>query len=84
MAHILEHMSLGGSKKYTSRDPFFKMHSRSVSTFMNAMTCICIFKKDPQHTCYPFSTTNDIDFSNLAEVYIDSVYNPLLRELVFM
>lgn len=37
--HILEHTVLCGSQKYPVRDPFFKMLNRSLSTFMNAMTC---------------------------------------------
>ena len=36
--HILEHLSLCGSTKYPVRDPFFKMLTRSLSTFMNAFT----------------------------------------------
>jgi Zn-dependent M16 (insulinase) family peptidase len=36
--HILEHTVLCGSEKYPCRDPFFKMLTRSLSTFMNAMT----------------------------------------------
>jgi hypothetical protein len=36
--HILEHLSLCGSAKYPVRDPFFKMLTRSLSTFMNAFT----------------------------------------------
>ncbi len=37
VAHILEHVTLCGSKKYRVRDPFMKMLSRSLAT-MNAMT----------------------------------------------
>ena len=29
---------------------------------------------------YPFSTENKIDYYNLADVYMDAVFNPLLRE----
>lgn len=36
--HILEHTVLCGSEKYPCRDPFFKMLTRSLSTFMNAFT----------------------------------------------
>lgn len=36
--HILEHLSLCGSTKYPVRDPFFKMLTRSLATFMNAFT----------------------------------------------
>lgn len=45
--HILEHVVLCGSEKYQIRDPFFKMLTRSLSTFMNAFTgqywfCMCV------------------------------------------
>lgn len=72
VAHILEHMVLCGSKNYPVRDPFFKMSLRSVSTFMNAMTF-------PDHTTYPFSSVNKKDFSNLMSIYLDCVFNPLLK-----
>lgn len=38
IAHILEHTTLCGSKKYPVRDPFFNMLKRSVNTYMNAWT----------------------------------------------
>ena len=36
--HILEHTALCGSERFPIRDPFFKMLTRSLSTFMNAFT----------------------------------------------
>ncbi|KAF2454836.1 Metalloenzyme, LuxS/M16 peptidase-like protein [Lineolata rhizophorae] len=71
--HILEHTTLCGSKKYPVRDPFFKMLPRSLSNFMNAFT-------SPDHTTYPFSTTNPQDFKNLMSVYLDATLCPLLKE----
>ena len=38
VAHILEHTALCGSRRYPVRDPFFKMLTRSLATFMNAFT----------------------------------------------
>ena len=38
VAHILEHLSLCGSDRYPCRDPFMKMLSRSLATYMNAST----------------------------------------------
>ncbi|KAJ3327855.1 Presequence protease, mitochondrial [Blyttiomyces sp. JEL0837] len=70
--HILEHTTLCGSQKFPVRDPFFKMLNRSMATFMNAMTGSDV-------TMYPFSTENQVDFDNLFEVYMDSVFRPLLR-----
>ena len=53
VAHILEHTTLCGSKKYPIRDPFFNMLRRSLSTFMNAMT-------SADFTCYPFAMKNKV------------------------
>ncbi|XP_017079820.2 presequence protease, mitochondrial [Drosophila eugracilis] len=77
LSHILEHLSLCGSKKYPVRDPFFKMINRSVATFMNAMT-------GPDYTIYPFSTMNEIDFRNLQRIYLDAVFRPNLTYLDFL
>ncbi|PVU94525.1 hypothetical protein BB559_002974 [Furculomyces boomerangus] len=75
--HILEHTVLCGSKKYPVRDPFFKMLNRSMSTFMNAWTA-------HNYTQYPFSTQNLKDYENLQSVYLDAVFNPLLKEQDFL
>lgn len=75
--HILEHTTLCGSFKYPVRDPFFKMLNRSLSNFMNAMT-------GHDYTYYPFATTNAKDFENLMDVYLSSVFEPLLTHESFM
>ncbi|XP_070070039.1 presequence protease, mitochondrial [Drosophila takahashii] len=77
LPHILEHLSLCGSKKFPVRDPFFKMLNRSVATFMNAMT-------GPDYTIYPFSTMNEMDFRNLQQIYLDAVFRPNLAYLDFL
>ncbi|KAK9479896.1 peptidase M16C associated-domain-containing protein [Lipomyces japonicus] len=74
--HILEHTTLCGSEKYQVRDPFFKMLNRSLANFMNAMTA-------SDYTFYPFATTNQIDYSNLRDVYLDATLHPLLRKTDF-
>lgn len=76
VCHILEHVTLCGSRSYPVRDPFFKMLQRSLSTFMNAMT-------GPDYTLYPFSTPNKADFYNLMGVYLDAVFRPNLKEQDF-
>jgi Zn-dependent M16 (insulinase) family peptidase len=76
VAHILEHTTLCGSKKYPIRDPFFNMLRRSLSTFMNAMT-------SADFTCYPFATMNRTDYDNLLSVYLDAVFFPKLEEQDF-
>ena len=70
VAHILEHSVLSGSEKYPVKSPFGEMRKSSVRVFMNAMT-----SRDA--TYYPFSTRNDVDYLNLADVYLDAVFHPL-------
>ena len=76
IAHILEHLALCGSKNFPCPEPFFKMLTRSMATFMNAMTA-------PDMTMYPFSTQNRKDFENLLSVYLDAVFFPNLEYLDF-
>jgi len=76
VAHILEHTTLCGSRRYPVRDPFFMMLRRSLNTFMNAFT-------SNDMTAYPFATCNAKDFQNLLSVYLDCVFFPNLDELDF-
>lgn len=76
VAHILEHTTLCGSRRYPVRDPFFMMLRRSLNTFMNAFT-------GNDMTAYPFATCNAKDFENLLSVYLDCVFFPRLDELDF-
>lgn len=76
MPHILEHMSLAGSEKFRCKEPFFEMIKRSCATFINAMTGNDI-------TYYPVSSTVKTDLFNLADVYFDAVFHPLLSETTF-
>ena len=76
IAHILEHTSLCGSRRFPVRDPFFMMIRRSLNTFMNAFTA-------SDWTAYPFATRNQKDFDNLLEVYLDAAFFPLLDRMDF-
>lgn len=76
VAHILEHTTLCGSRRYPVRDPFFMMTRRSLNTFMNAFTA-------SDWTAYPFASCNRKDFYNLLQVYLDAVFFPTLDELDF-
>lgn len=76
LPHILEHLSLCGSRRYPVRDPFFMMLRRSLQTFMNAFTY-------PDMTCYPFATQVPKDFDNLLSIYLDAVFAPRLDPLDF-
>jgi hypothetical protein len=67
--HILEHSVLCGSKKFPVKEPFVDLLKGSMQTFLNAMTF-------PDKTMYPVASTNDADLKNLADVYMDAVFNP--------
>jgi hypothetical protein len=76
LPHIMEHAVLGGSRKFPVREPFFEMVKMSMATFINAMTYQAF-------TVYPVATNVKKDFFNLAEVYVDAVFHPELREETF-
>lgn len=76
VAHILEHAVLAGSRKYPVREPFFEMIKMSMATFINAMTGY-------DKTYYPVASNVKKDLFNLAEVYFDAVFHPLLTEQTF-
>ncbi len=69
VAHIVEHTVLCGSDKYPVKDPFVELVKGSLNTFLNAMTY-------PDKTVYPVASTNDKDFDNLIDVYMDAVLHP--------
>ena len=74
--HILEHAVLAGSQKFPVKEPFFEMIKMSMATFINAMTA-------SDHTYYPVASNVKKDLFNLAEVYFDAVFHPLLTEDTF-
>lgn len=76
LPHILEHAVLAGSKKFPVREPFFEMIKISMATFINAMT-------GWDATYYPVSSNVKADLFNLAQVYFDAVFHPLLTEMTF-
>jgi len=77
LPHILEHTVLCGSQRFPVKDPFVELLKSSLATFINAMTY-------PDRTLYPVATLSDRDFYNLAAVYADAVFHPLLREEHFL
>jgi len=77
MPHILEHAVLAGSDKFPVREPFFEMVKMSMATFINAMT-------GPDCTYYPVASNVRKDLFNLADVYFDAVFHPLLGEDTFL
>jgi presequence protease len=72
VAHILEHALLSGSRKYPLKEPFAELLKSSLQTFLNAFTF-------PDKTCFPVASQNLQDFYNLIDVYLDTVFYPLLR-----
>ena len=76
VAHILEHCVLAGSRSFPVREPFFEMIKMSMATFINAMT-------GEDSTYYPVASNVPKDLFNLAEVYFDATFHPLLTEQTF-
>lgn len=70
--HIIEHSVFCGSENYPLRDPFVELMKGSMYTFLNAMTY-------DEMTAFPVSGINAKDFDNLTDVYLDAVFNPLMR-----
>jgi len=77
VAHILEHCVLNGSEKYPVKEKFAEIGKGSMATFINAMTY-------PDKTCYPVASQNLQDFYNLIDVYMDSVFHPLITAQTLM
>ena len=76
VSHILEHCVLAGSRRFPVREPFFEMIKMSMATFINAMT-------GEDSTYYPVASNVPKDLFNLAEVYFDATFHPLLSEQTF-
>ncbi|MCM1307298.1 MAG: insulinase family protein [Butyrivibrio sp.] len=70
--HIIEHSVFCGSEHYPLKDPFVELMKGSMYTFLNAMTY-------DEMTAFPVSGINAKDFDNLTDVYLDAVFNPLMR-----
>ena len=73
VAHIVEHSTLCGSRKYPLKEPFVELVKGSLNTFLNAMTY-------PDKTMYPVASRNAKDFQNLMDVYLDAVFYPAMRD----
>eukprot|EP01053_Blabericola_migrator_P011951 Blabericola_migrator_1__11950@NODE_730_length_6703_cov_87_523357_g526_i0_p1_GENE_NODE_730_length_6703_cov_87_523357_g526_i0NODE_730_length_6703_cov_87_523357_g526_i0_p1_ORF_typecomplete_len1072_score192_01M16C_assoc/PF08367_11/3_5e26Peptidase_M16/PF00675_20/1_5e03Peptidase_M16/PF00675_20/3_8e14Peptidase_M16/PF00675_20/4_5e03Peptidase_M16_C/PF05193_21/0_029Peptidase_M16_C/PF05193_21/4_8e03Peptidase_M16_C/PF05193_21/5_8e02Peptidase_M16_C/PF05193_21/1_3e04_NODE_730_length_6703_cov_87_523357_g526_i0 len=69
--HILEHATLSGSTKYPIREPLFYLGRSSTATYLNAYTSAA-------RTTYPFAVLHPQDLMNIASVYLDAVFDPLV------
>lgn len=77
LPHILEHAVLCGSRRFPVKKPFLELLKGSLHTFLNAFTGL-------DRTTYPVASLNLRSFYNLADVYWDSVFHPLLTEETFL
>lgn len=71
VGHILEHSVLSGSEKYPVKEPFVNLMKNSLNTFLNAMT-------SADSTMYPVASCNEKDLLNLASVYLDGLFAPMI------
>ena len=78
LQHILEHSVMAGSRSYPVKEVFFEMMKMSMATGAdaNAMNYV-------DHAYYYVSSSVKKDLFNLAEVFFDSVFHPLLTEETF-
>ena len=78
LQHILEHSVMAGSRNYPVKEVFIEMMKMSLATFdsTNAMNYI-------DHAFYYTSSNVGKDLFNMAEVFFDSVFHPLLTEETF-
>jgi len=67
--HILEHITVSGSKKYPLKNVLFTVANQTYSTYVNAMTA-------SSYTTYPISSMSEDQLLKLTDVYLDCVYNP--------
>ncbi|NLV35849.1 MAG: peptidase M16 [Clostridiaceae bacterium] len=67
--HILEHITVSGSKKYPLKDLLFTVANQTYSTFINAFTSATM-------TSYPVSSMSEEQLLKLTDAYMDCVYNP--------
>ena len=76
LPHVLEHAVLGGSRKYPLKDPLGQVLAGSLVTYVNALTY-------PDKTGYLVSSTHVTDLYNIADVFLDAVFYPLLKRETF-
>ena len=69
--HIIEHSVLCGSRRYPVKEPFVELLKSSMNTFLNALTF-------SDMTMYPVASRNPKDILNLAGVYLDAVFDPMM------
>ncbi len=73
IAHALEHCVLCGSKNYKLNDTFNELEKGTVNTYLNAITY-------DDMTIFPAASTVEKHFRLLLDVYMDSVFFPLIYD----
>lgn len=73
VAHVFEHATLDGSKKYPSDDLFFNLMYQTYNTYLNAST-------GQLYTTYPMASLSEAQLLKYADFYTDSCFNPMLME----
>ncbi len=68
-SHILEHLVLKKSKKYRTENLIAKVSEEALVNYAQAFTI-------NDKTVFPFSTSNEKEFINVMDFYLDSVFNP--------
>ena len=78
LQHILEHSVMAGSRNYPVKEVFSEIMKMSLATYdsTNAMNYV-------DHAFYYTSNNVKKDLFNIAEVFFDSVFHPLLTEETF-
>ena len=76
LPHVIEHSVLCGSEKFRLKEPFITVKSKSVQTFLNAMTY-------SEKTMYPGAKFIEKQYFDIMDVYADSVFFPVLSETTF-
>lgn len=69
--HIIEHSLLGGSEKYPSNNIIFNVMNSTYTSFINALTY-------QNSTIFPICSQSEDQLMKLTDIYMDSVYNPLI------
>ncbi len=75
--HVLEHMTLSSTRSYPGKEVFFGASNTTLNTYMNAQTAATYIQ-------FPFSTTDERQFKQLADYYLSAVYEPTLDDFIFM
>ena len=76
-AHVLEHCILCGSKKFPLKDVFAEISSSCLYTYLNAITF-------QDKTIYPVASLYEPELIKLIDIYLDCMFNPLLRLETFL